>query len=140
MNVYLLMLLLALATGLRTFTPLAAVLWRDQNWKSIVAALLALSELVVDKLPKTPGRTTPGPLLVRCVVGSAVAWFVGSPLGVNLALAICFGVAGAIAGAYIGYAWRTRLAPSIKLPSLVAALVEDAVAIGVAFWVVLGAH
>ena len=140
MNAYFLILLIALAGGLRTFIPLVAVRWPYANWTTWLAALFALGELVADKLPQAPARTRPLGLVARCIFSSYAAWAVGTPLGVSPPLAICFGVIGAIAGAYIGLAWRVRLAPSIKLPSIVAALLEDVVAIVVAFWVVLGAH
>jgi uncharacterized membrane protein len=140
MNAYLLVLAIALTAGLRTFVPVLAVRWPYANWTTWVAGLFAFGEIIADKLPNIPGRTTLAPMIFRSISGAFCAWAVGTPLGVSLPLAICFGVVGAIAGAYIGYAWRMQLAPTIKLPGLVAALIEDVVAIGVAFWVVLGAH
>jgi uncharacterized membrane protein len=140
MNAYFLMVAIALTAGLRTFVPLLAVRWPLANWTTWVAGLFAILEIIADKLPNVPGRTQIGPLLLRSVSGAFCAWAVGTPLGASSVAAICIGVAGAIVGAYIGYGWRVKVAPAIKLPPIVAALVEDAVAIVVAFWVVLGTH
>jgi uncharacterized membrane protein len=140
MNVYLLALIIAMTAGLRTFVPVFAVRWPYANWTTWLAGLFVIGEIVADKLPSIPGRTQIGPLALRCLSGVYCAWAVGTPLGLSLPLAICLGLAGAIAGAYIGFGWRVSLAPAMKLPPIVAALLEDAVAIAAAFWVVLGAH
>jgi len=140
MNAYLLALAIAMTAGLRTFVPVLAVRWPYMNWTTWGAAVLAAGELIADKVPGVPGRTSIGPLALRAASGAFCAWAVGTPLGLNATAAICIGIAGAIAGAYIGFGWRVRLAPAIKLPSIVAALFEDVVAIAVAFWLVLGAH
>ena len=74
---------LGMMTGLRTMTPIAIVCWFAYlghlplegtwaGWAGKLAAvvlftLLALGELVADKLPKTPNRTAPGPLAARLV-------------------------------------------------------------------------
>src|SRR5580704_3206474 len=72
--------------GLRAFTAPAVVCWGAYlcwinlhgshlaSLGSIIAAvivtLLAIFELVNDKLPKTPSRTTPGPFGARIVSGA----------------------------------------------------------------------
>ncbi len=137
MNPYLLALIIAMTAGLRTFVPVLAVRWPYMNWTTWVAGLFALAELIADKLPGVPGRTQIGPMLLRSVSGAFCAWMVGTPLGLSPAVAVVIGVLGAICGAYLGYGWRMRLAPSMKLPSIAAALVEDVVALVAAFWVVL---
>src|SRR5580698_4666574 len=84
-----LILCLALAigvvAGLRTFTAPAVVCWAAHlGWinlhgshlaflgsiiTAVIVSLLAIAELVNDKLPKTPNRTTPGPLGARIAMG-----------------------------------------------------------------------
>src|SRR6202044_3783380 len=70
--------------GLRTFTAPAVVFWAAHlGWINlhgshltflgsiitvVILTLLAIFELVNDKLPKTPNRTTPGPLGARIVM------------------------------------------------------------------------
>lgn len=137
MTAILIALGLGFTAGLRTFTPFAAVRYPYHNWTSIVAIVLAIGELIADKLPSIPARTTPGPLIFRILVGGYCAWAISSRLGTPGALAILLGAAGAIAGTYGGYFWRTKTAPAIKLPPMAAALIEDAVAVVGAFWMVL---
>ena len=140
MNAYLLPFALALVTGLRTFVPIFALRWPYGNWTTIVAGLFCAGELVADKLPNVPARTQVAPLLLRAIFGSYAAWAVGTPLGLDLRAAIAIGIAGSVIGAYSGYFWRMKVVPAIHLPPLLGALAEDAVALVVAFWIVLGAH
>jgi len=140
MNVYVLMLLAALATGLRTFTPLAALCWRAGNWTSIASIVFALGELIADKLPAAPSRTQIFSLALRCCVSAYVVNAIGSAAGVALLYSVVVAIVGAVAGAYLGYGWRMKAAPAVKIPPLIAALLEDAVAIVVAVWVFFGAH
>ncbi len=136
MAAILIALALGFIAGLRTFTPFAAVRYPYHNWTSIVAIVLALGELIADKFP-VPARTTPGPLVMRCIFGGYCAWATSSRLGTPGALAIVLGIVGALAGAYAGYFWRLKTAPSLRLPPMAAALLEDAVAVVGAFWIVL---
>ncbi len=80
--------LLGVVTGMRTMTAMAVLCWfaylgylpLDGTWASwaaklvtaIIFTVLRLGEFVVDKLPKTPNRTAPGPLLARLVFGGLV--------------------------------------------------------------------
>src|ERR1700729_3764608 len=77
--------LLGFATGLRTFTPLAVLCWyaflgylpTDGTWAgwtgriavAVGVTVLAVAELIGDKLPKTPNRISPMPLLARMILG-----------------------------------------------------------------------
>jgi uncharacterized membrane protein len=137
MLAYLLALLLGLTGGLRTFAPLFGVRWPYHDWTTIVAGVLLLAELIGDKIPNVPARTSAGPLLGRAVVSGYAAWAFALPLGAYGVVAIMLGVIGALAGAFIGFQWRTRVAPRLRLPDLAAALAEDVVAVGGALWVVL---
>jgi uncharacterized membrane protein len=90
--------------------------------------LLAAGELIADKLPFMPNRTE--------VPGLAARFIAGAICGVAIAgrrkrsQRILSGIVGgtaAVAAAYAGYQYRKH----VKLPPLPAALLEDAVAIGV---------
>src|SRR5437016_10315863 len=75
--------------GLRSLTPLAVVSWAVHwGWldltgsrlallgstaAAVIISLLALVELVVDKLPTTPKRTAPVPLGARAFTGALSA-------------------------------------------------------------------
>jgi uncharacterized membrane protein len=54
----------------------------------------------------------------------------------STAFGVVLGVAGAIAGAFAGYQLRSGLVKALKVPDLVIALLEDAVAIGGGLFIV----
>jgi uncharacterized membrane protein len=137
--------------GLRSMTAPAAVSWAAR-WKWLhleqsglaflgstatpyIFTVLALMELVADKLPQTPSRTMPASLLIRVVMGglSGAALCVAGHQ--SLIAGALLGGVGGVAGGYLGYYARTGLSKALKSP-LLAALIEDAVAIGCAFLIV----
>ena len=85
MTLLLLCFLLGCLTGLRSLTPPAAVCWAAHlGWLHfaktklaflghpvtlVVFTMLALIELIADKLPNTPARTAPLGLIARIVLG-----------------------------------------------------------------------
>ena len=70
MTALLLALGLGFVSGLRTFTPVAAVmLVRGGIW-GIVLAVAAVGEYVVDVLPNTPSRTQAMGLSARVISGA----------------------------------------------------------------------
>jgi uncharacterized membrane protein len=120
--------LLGGAGGLRTFTPAATLAARGRlpinakQRKLLIAA--AAGELIVDKLPWVPARTEPLPYLGRIIGGAVCGSVVAGSRG---ALA---GAGAAAAATIVGYQCR-RLA-SKRMPGTLAALLEDALAVGVA--------
>jgi uncharacterized membrane protein len=84
---FLLSFLLGFVDGLRSLTAPAIVCWAarlgwlhfagtkfafiDHRSTLMVFTLLAIIELVVDKLPNTPARTAPVGLIARIVLGGA---------------------------------------------------------------------
>jgi len=92
-----------------------------------ILSVLAIGELIADKLPKTPSRKAPGPFIGRVMSGALC----GAALGGLLA-----GVLGAVAGTLGGYEFRARLVRAIGGKDLPIALLEDAIAIGGAVWIV----
>jgi uncharacterized membrane protein len=143
---FLLAFLIGGVCGLRSMTGPAIVCWGARlGWLQldgsklaflhnpislVVFTLLAIGELVADKLSFIPSRTQPGPLVVRilfgALCGAALAWTAG---GGWLPCAILGGL-GAVAGAFAGYRIRRWLTVGRGLPDLPIALIEDIVAIG----------
>src|SRR5208283_808238 len=135
--------------GLRSLTAPAVVAWAAHlNWLNLqntplsfmgstVAVLiftaLAIVELVADKLPSIPSRTAPLGLIARIVLGGLCGACLALAGTQSIVLGAVLGVAGGIAGAFAGYQARTRLVKALKVPDLVVALLEDAVAIGGSF-------
>ena len=120
--------LLGAACGLRTFTPPATLAARgrlpisDAQRKLLISA--AIGELITDKLPFTPARTTPLPYLGRVTAGAVCGGVVAGGTG---ALA---GAGAAATATLVGY--QSRRLASKRISGTLVALLEDAVAIGVA--------
>lgn len=137
--------LLGLVTGLRSMTAIAVLCWfayrgdlpLDGTWASWVAKLttaiiftvLALGELVVDKLPKTPNRIAPGPLFVRVVVGGLVGAIVAAGLNGSEFEGVILGVGGALIGAFGGFLVRREIVLKLGCKDWPVALIEDLSAI-----------
>ena len=140
----LLAFLIGVFTGLRGLTPPAVTAWAAYlGWIKldgllaymaslpavVIFTLLALGELVADKLPKTPSRTAPPGLISRVLMGALTGACVASAGGQNALVGAVVGVAGAMVGTFGGYQARTRLVKALGVPDLYVALAEDLVAI-----------
>ncbi|PYV94454.1 MAG: DUF4126 domain-containing protein [Acidobacteria bacterium] len=134
MTLLLFCFLLGCVAGLRSLTAPAVVCWAahlgwlhfsgtklafiNQPSTLIVFTLLAVVELIADKLPKTPARTAPLGLIARIVVGGLI----------GVALATSAGV-GALVGTFGGYNIRRALVSKGRLPDFAVAVAEDMIAI-----------
>src|SRR5438045_1321302 len=83
---------------------------------------LAISELIVDKLPFTPSRLSAGPLAWRVVSGAICGAAVSGAMKRQPAEGAAFGGLGAIVGAFAGYHVRKRL--SRDMPDFAVGLLE----------------
>ena len=115
-------------------TPLAFLGAAVTPWIFTVAAL---GELVNDKLPKTGSRKAPPAFIARIVMGALCGAAVGA--GPRARGRARSGALGAVAGTLGGYEFRARLARAAGR-DLPIALLEDAVAIALAFWIVRQPH
>lgn len=141
-----------IVAGLRSMIPPAALCWAarfgwidlQNTWAAFLAtpaapyivSLFALAELIGDKLPKTPSRKSPGPFVVRIIVGAFSGAVLCTAANQSALVGAVLGVLGAVVGTLGGYEARTRLVKSLKVPDIVIALAEDAVAIGTALFLV----
>ena len=143
MAIHLLAFLIGLTTGLRALAaPLAIVSWGahlgwlhlEHTWLSFLGAtvtpwilsLLALGELVTDKLPTTPSRKIPMQFGARLATGALSGAALAAPAGACIARFVT-GVIGAIVGTLGGAKLRGRLTRAVG-NDLPIALLEDAVA------------
>jgi uncharacterized membrane protein len=142
---FLLVFAMGVVAGLRAMTPLAviswAVSWRWLNlegtWLAFLGAtatpyllsLLALGEIINDKLPKTPSRKATVPFAVRVIVGalSGLALTHLSWVGAGI------GAIGAVCGTLGGYEARTGIVKALGCPDWPVALGEDVIAVGCGF-------
>ena len=147
---YVLALLIGVVAGLRAMTAPAAVAWGAYlgwlplsgtwagfmgHWIAVaIFTVLALAELVSDQLPSTPSRKVPVQFGTRLVAGAFTGAIIGT-VGGALVAGLIAGVIGAAIGTYGGAEVRARLA-GVFGRDLPAALIEDAVAILLAFWIV----
>lgn len=155
MSPYLILLLaflLGAVTGLRCMTAPAVTAWAAHlGWIELqgtplafmgstaavaICSILAAGELVYDKLPKAPPRTAPSGLIARlglgALVGAAIALAGKQPAYLGAIL----GAAGGLTGAFAGYRARVGSVRALRTPDFVIALLEDAIAIGGALFIV----
>jgi uncharacterized membrane protein len=140
----LLAFLIGMFAGLRSLTAPAAVSWAAYvGWLKLdgplglfghvasvaVFTVLAIAELVADKLPKTPARTELLGLGARIVTGSISGAAVAAAGGQPAVLGAVLGAAGGIAGAFGGFQARTRLVKDLGTRDFVVAVLEDAIAV-----------
>lgn len=102
----------------------------------IILTLLAVMELVVDKLPKTPNRTAPLGLIARVVTGGATGACITAAVGQGVLLGGLLGAVGGVVGCFGGYYARQRIVKTLGVPDIYIALLEDVVAIAGCLWVV----
>jgi uncharacterized membrane protein len=133
--------LLGVLTGLRTMTPIAILCWfayrgdlpLDDTWASwagkltaaIIFSVLAVAELVGDKLPQTGNRIAPFPLMARLCVGGLVGALVATGLDGSVVEGVMLGAGGALVGAFGGFLVRRDLVEKLECKDWQVALVED---------------
>jgi len=149
--------LLGVATGLRSMTPMAVLCWFsylgllpvDGTWAqwtasrttAIVFTVLAVGELVADKLPKTPDRTSPIPLLARLILGGLAGAIAATAMDGPGVEGVLLAVVGALLASFAGFMIRRDLVEKIGCPDWPVAVAEDLFAIlsaGFAMHIVTG--
>jgi uncharacterized membrane protein len=133
-------------TGLRSMTPMAILcyfayrhhlylvgtwgFWAMKPASLLIFSVLALLELIGDKLPMAPNRTAPFPLIARIGFGGLAGALAATGLQGSLIEGIFLGALSAFAGTFLGFHLRHWLVKDRGFPGTVVALVEDCVAIG----------
>ena len=102
----------------------------------IILSVLAITEIIFDKLPNTPNRTAPLGLIARIVTGGFTGACVSLGGGQSAFVGAGLGVFGGIVGCFAGYQARARLVRFLGQPDINIALVEDLVAIGGSLFIV----
>src|SRR5437667_3524713 len=116
---FLLTFLLGCVDGLRSLTPPALICWAaylgflhfagtrlafiNHRFTLIVFTLLAVVELIADKLPNTPARTVPLGLIARIFLGGACGLGLATSAGISLSFSVLLASIGALVGAFVGY-------------------------------------
>jgi uncharacterized membrane protein len=138
-------LVCGLAAGLRSLTPPAIIAWAARSWPAVQASpvafmaapatayvftILAVLELIGDKLPFTPSRLKAGPLGGRILSGGLSGAVVCAAARQSLATGAVIGGLAGLAGAFAGYRARRYLTLDRHLPAFPVAIAEDLCAIG----------
>jgi len=107
-----------------------AMRWLKSGKVTMVVRAFAAIEMIVDKLPNVPPRTSAVALVPRMLAGAFAGaalsrlhrrgWIVGTVLG----------AVGAIAGAFAGYGLRKLLDERLHVPNVFAGIGEDALLLG----------
>lgn len=143
-------LVIGIVAGLRAMTPVAAVAWFAglNVWNLVgthlgwiaspitawIFTVLAVAEIVNDKLPNTPSRKVPPQFLTRVMTGALSGAVIGAAME-SLVVGLLCGAVGAIIGTLGGAAVRGKLA-GLFGKDLPAALLEDVTAILLALFAV----
>ena len=137
---------IGLVAGLRSLTAPAVVAWAanlgwinlhssplafmGSKWAAVIFTVLAVVELVADQLPSTPARTGAVGLSARIVTGALTGACLAAAGNAAVWMGGIAGIVGAIVGAFGGYHARVGLVRSLRVPDIVIAIPEDAIAIG----------
>src|SRR5437868_2064792 len=126
--------LIGVCAGLRSLTAPAVVAWAIHlGWLKLdgplaligstgtvtILTILAVGELIADKLPKTPSRTAALGLCARVVTGGLTGACIAAAGGMQPLFGAVLGAAGGVAGAFGGYQARTRLVKALGVRDFV---------------------
>jgi uncharacterized membrane protein len=142
-DVYLRAAGLGAVAGLRTFSAPALLSRqmsrsdRNEGVTSIlgspnvtaVLGVLAVGEIVADKMPWMPNRTDPLGLIARAGSGALVGATICRAKGRSTVAGALFGATAAIAAAFAGYHLRRAATRELGLPDAFVAVLEDTVAV-----------
>ena len=137
---------IGIIAGLRSFTAPAVICWATYfGWLDLgqsplsflgkpvtvaIVSFLAVGELMLDKLPMTPNRTRPGPLLGRLAAAALAATAIAIAARQSAVMVSVVGMIGALGGTFGGYYARSSLVKRYGIPDFAIALTEDLVAVG----------
>src|SRR5687767_9015499 len=143
---------IGVVAGLRSLTAPAAVSWAAYlGWLNLqgsplafmgsivtvaILSLVAIGELGADLSPRIPRRTAPGPLLGRLLMGGLCGACLCASAGQSLAPGAVLGATGGLIGAFAGYEIRKHLVARWNIRDVFVALTEDAIALGLACYLV----
>lgn len=105
---------------------------------AVVRALevLAVTEIITDKLPGIPDRTIPFQFGGRIVSGAVCGGFLSQVEDAQIPVGAAAGVLGAVASTLAFFHLRQWLTHSVGLPDPVVALAEDALCVGTGWAIV----
>ena len=143
---------IGIVAGLRSLLAPALVAWAAHlGWLNLhgsplafmgstaavaIFSLLAIVELIGDKLPQTPKRTALAPLLARILTGGLCGAALCAAAGKPVPAGALLGGIGGVMGAFVGYDIRKRSVNNLHIKDFFVAICEDLIAIGLACFLV----
>ena len=91
------------------------------------SSVLAVGEMIADKLPITPNRTAAGPLMGRALAGGLSGAVICSAKRRSVLAGAFIGAAAAVGMAYGAFMLRKQLGQKLHIPDAAMALAEDAI-------------
>jgi uncharacterized membrane protein len=151
-SVFLIAIGIGIVAGLRSLLAPAIVAWAAHfDWLNLhgsplafigsrmavaIFSVLAVAELIADKLPKMPKRTALAPLLARILTGGLCGASLWAAAGQSLLAGALLGGPGGAIGAFAGYEIRRRLVNNLHTKDIYVAIGEDLVAIALAYFLI----
>jgi uncharacterized membrane protein len=148
-SVFVLAFGIGIVAGLRSLLAPAIVAWAAHlGWLNLhgsplafmgstaavaIFTMLAIGELVGDKMPQTPKRTALPPLVARILTGGLSGATLCGAAGKSLLAGALLGGTGGLIGAFAGYEIRKRLVNNLHIKDFFVAICEDLVAISLAY-------
>jgi uncharacterized membrane protein len=108
-------------TGMRSMSGLAFLTWRHGGALARVFAMMAVGEMVVDKMPGVGDRTEALPLTGRLVLGACAGGYVARTSRTGMVAGAVLGAASALITAHLG----TQARKHLNFSNGVGGLLED---------------
>jgi uncharacterized membrane protein len=150
--VFVLSIGIGIVAGLRSLLAPAIVAWAAHiGWLNlhesplafmgstpavVIFTVIAIGELVGDKMPQTPRRTALPSLLARIVTGGLCGATLCAAAAESLWVGAVSGAIGSVIGAFAGYEIRRRLVCHLHGKDFFVAIFEDLVALGLGCFLV----
>ena len=100
---------------------------------SKVLGLLAVGEMIADKLPGIPDRTSTPSLAARAASGAFSGAAIFNSRKKNMGIGAAVGALAAVASAFAFYHLRRTAGRELNVPDAVVAVTEDALVVGAGF-------
>lgn len=125
-----------LVRAIPTKEPQKPIHYLAQPPVSIGLSVLASGEMIADKLPNAPNRTSPPQFIARVASGATCGAFLSEAEGQPAPYGAIAGALGTVVGTLVFFNLRRWLDHDLGFPDAVGALAEDALAIGVGWKIV----
>jgi len=121
-----------------TKEPQTPIQYFAQPPVSIALKALAATEMIADKIPHGPNRTSPPQFIARIVSGATCGAFLSQVEGESVPLGAVAGGLGTVVSTLLFFQLRRWMDHDLGLPDAVGALAEDALVIGLGWPIVNG--